>query len=353
MKNMKLNNNGDTFDFENFGNKPKTKTNLEILYDDLKNQNPSIINDITKVSKILLENKKDAMKNINKNMNENLNYLNEKLISYNDTIIDIKINNKNINRVQIQQLKTVFSKLYLLIETEKYKLLILKSLKMIENNGVKNMVLDEDILNNIEIEYGIKNPYKDLNNINELIKKTNEDLDTLENKKVQKEENIKELDSNTDNKYIPIQKEMLPVLNKELKEMNKELKEKYNLLEKLKEEKLKNEKYISKSSFKTVLDIINNTSNSIISIKFLKQLLENFPELQKNVFNQYEIMKTTMDSKTIISNLDNIGNNVFDNSNLIDNLIERLKKDVVKVNVKVEFDQPSMRGLRPVNGMSM
>lgn len=339
------NQNGD--DFNKLFEKKEKKTRLENLYENLIKINPSIVLDLTQISKKLLENQKDNLKNINESMSKRLTLLNNLLESYNDTMKIVR--NKKLNNNEIQQLKTVFTKLYQLIDTEKNKLLFLKSFEILEENGVKSIKLNENTLDNIEVEYGIKNPYKDLNTINEQITKINEELDVLENLKVQKNDNLEELNNNIDNKFNLTQQEQgKKTLNKELKTLEKDLEDKNKKLEKLKEQKTEAEKTFSKSSLKTVLNIFNTTSNSIIGIKMTKSLTE---EMKEKVFNQYKIKEITMNSKSIITKLESFGNEFEGN---ISKLQQELQRGVTKdIEVKVEFDQPSMRGLRPVNGMSM
>lgn len=339
------NQNGD--DFNKLFEKKEKKTRLENLYENLIKINPSIVLDLTQISKKLLENQKDNLKNINESMSKRLTLLNNLLESYNDTMKIVR--NKKLNNNEIQQLKTVFTKLYQLIDTEKNKLLFLKSFEILEENGVKSIKLNENTLDNIEVEYGIKNPYKDLNTINEQITKINEELDVLENLKVQKNDNLEELNNNIDNKFNLTQQEQgKKTLNKELKTLEKDLEDKNKKLEKLKEQKIEAEKTFSKSSLKTVLNIFNTTSNSIIGIKMTKSLTE---EMKEKVFNQYKIKEITMNSKSIITKLESFGNEFEGN---ISKLQQELQRGVTKdIEVKVEFDQPSMRGLRPVNGMGM
>lgn len=350
MKNKKpsLNNNGDNFDFDNFGVKPKKTTRLENLYTNLIKINPSIVLDLTQISKKLLENQKQNLGKINEGMTKKLNLLNSLLESYNDTMKSI--NNKSLNNIEIQQLKTVFSKLYQLIDTEKNKLLFLKSFEITENNGVKSIELNRNTLENIEVEYGIKNPYKDLNTIEESIEKTNKEIDVLENLKIQKNLNLEELNNNEGNKFNLTQIEQgTKSLSKELKTLDKDLEEKIKKLEKLKEQKIEAEKNFAKSSLKTVLNIFNTTSNATLGIKMTKSLTDN---MKDKVFNEYKIKESTMNIKSIINKLEQFGKEFEGN---ISKLQDKLKNEVVAKDEKVEiqFDQPSMRGLRPVNGMSM
>ena len=80
-----------------------------------------------------------------------------------------------------------------------------------------------------------------------------------------------------------------------------------------------------------------------------KSLTDN---MKDKVFNEYKIKESTMNIKSIIQKLEQFGKEFEGN---ISKLQDKLKNEVAAKDEKVEiqFDQPSMRGLRPVNGMSM
>lgn len=332
--------NGDGIDslFKKEEELPKTK--LEKLYNNLLKINPTAMMDISKYSKMLMENKKENLIVINKSMAKRLELINEILSRYNKTILSIK--GVNLNSIQVQQLKTVFSKLYNILDVEKNKLLFLKSFEIVEENGVKSILLNQNSLDNIEREFGIKNPYKDVQNIEEEIKKLEETNDTSENLKTQKDLNLKDLELNENNRFNLTQIDQGgKKLKKEIKDIEINIEKTSEKINKLKEQKEQMIIDFNKSSLKSILNIFN-LSNSTLGIKITKSLPQNFKD---ELFNKYEIKEKTLTLKDILGSMETFSKELEGNTSKLQQSLQRtVTKDV---EVKIEFDDPKFRGLRP------
>lgn len=331
--------NGDSID-NIFKKEELPKTKLEKLHNNLSKVNLSAMKDISMYSKMLIENKKDNLVKINKSMSLRLELINEILSQYNKTMISIK--GKSLNSTQVQQLKTVFSKLYNLLDVEKNKLLFLKSFEISEDNGVKSVTLNQNSLDNIEREFGIKNPYKDVQTIEENIKKLEETNDTAENLKTQKKLNLDDLEMNENNRFNLTQIDQgSKKLKKEIKEIDDNINKTLEKINKLTEQKEIAISDFNKSSLKSILNIFN-LSNSTLGIKITKNLPQN---IKDDLFNKYEIKEKTLTLKEILGSMETFSKELEGNTS---KLQQTLQKTVAKdVEVKIEFDDPKFRGLRP------
>ncbi len=331
--------NGDSID-NIFKKEELPKTKLEKLHNNLSKVNLSAMKDISMYSKMLIENKKDNLVKINKSMSLRLELINEILSQYNKTMISIK--GKSLNSTQVQQLKTVFSKLYNLLDVEKNKLLFLKSFEISEDNGVKSVTLNQNSLDNIEREFGIKNPYKDVQTIEENIKKLEETNDTAENLKTQKKLNLDDLEMNENNRFNLTQIDQgSKKLKKEIKEIDDNINKTLEKINKLTEQKEIAISDFNKSSLKSILNIFN-LSNSTLGIKITKNLPQN---IKDDLFNKYEIKEKTLTLKEILGSMETFSKELEGNTS---KLQQTLQKTVTKdIEVKIEFDDPKFRGLRP------
>lgn len=334
--------NGDSI--ENLFNKEeveqKQKTKLDILYNNLLKVNLSALKDISTYSKMLVENKKENLVKINNSMSKRLELINEILVQYNKTIISIK--GRSLNSTQINQLKVVFSKLYNLLDIEKNKLLFLKSFEITEENGVKSVVLNQNSLETIERDFGIRNPYKNIQELEENIKKLEESNDTAENLKTQKNYNLSELETNENNKFNLTQIDQgKKKLNREIKDIDNNINKTLEKINKLYEQKEIAINDFNKSSLKSILNIFN-LSNSTLGIKITKNLSQN---LKDDLFNEYKIKEATLTLKDILTTMETFSKELEGNTSKLQN---SLKNTVAKdKQLDIEFDDPKFKGLRP------
>ncbi len=334
--------NGDSI--ENLFNKEeveqKQKTKLDILYNNLLKVNLSALKDISTYSKMLVENKKENLVKINNSMSKRLELINEILVQYNKTIISIK--GRSLNSTQINQLKVVFSKLYNLLDIEKNKLLFLKSFEITEENGVKSVVLNQNSLETIERDFGIRNPYKNIQELEENIKKLEESNDTAENLKTQKNYNLSELETNENNKFNLTQIDQgKKKLNREIKDIDNNINKTLEKINKLYEQKEIANNEFNKSSLKSILNIFN-LSNSTLGIKITKNLSQN---LKDDLFNEYKIKEATLTLKDILTTMETFSKELEGNTSKLQN---SLKNTVAKdKQLDIEFDDPKFKGLRP------
>ncbi len=334
--------NGDSI--ENLFNKEeveqKQKTKLDILYNNLLKVNLSALKDISTYSKMLVENKKENLVKINNSMSKRLELINEILVQYNKTIISIK--DRSLNSTQINQLKVVFSKLYNLLDIEKNKLLFLKSFEITEENGVKSVVLNQNSLETIERDFGIRNPYKNIQELEENIKKLEESNDTAENLKTQKNYNLSELETNENNKFNLTQIDQgKKKLNREIKDIDNNINKTLEKINKLYEQKEIANNEFNKSSLKSILNIFN-LSNSTLGIKITKNLSQN---LKDDLFNEYKIKEATLTLKDILTTMETFSKELEGNTSKLQN---SLKNTVAKdKQLDIEFDDPKFKGLRP------
>lgn len=334
--------NGDSI--ENLFNKEeveqKQKTKLDILYNNLLKVNLSALKDISTYSKMLVENKKENLVKINNSMSKRLELINEILVQYNKTIISIK--GRSLNSTQINQLKVVFSKLYNLLDIEKNKLLFLKSFEITEENGVKSVVLNQNSLETIERDFGIRNPYKNIQELEENIKKLEESNDTAENLKTQKNYNLSELETNENNKFNLTQIDQgKKKLNREIKDIDNNINKTLEKINKLYEQKEIAINDFNKSSLKSILNIFN-LSNSTLGIKITKNLSQN---LKDDLFNEYKIKEATLTLKDILTTMETFSKELEGNTSKLQN---SLKNTVAKdKQLNIEFDDPKFKGLRP------
>lgn len=334
--------NGQDIDLNDLGKsinrKDKKLGRLEKLAKKLNSS--SAINDIIRYSKILRENNKEGVVKIEEEFIKNLKDLQKDLDYYNKSVQKIN-GNQFLSFEEIEKISSLFNKVYNLIKIETSKLLFFKSFQMIEDNGIKKIILNEDTLDIIANDYGIENPFKrkkDLmeeknevkDNANKLF---NERNDINERQIPAVEENI-EIDRKT-------REEAIKQFNKKVENIEKEWKNENKKYKTLNNKILEEESKFDKSLLQIIIKSIEKSS--VLGSKTVREIRIN-PNINLEDFLSSEKLKeNTYNLNDTIKNLVNIAEQSYNNTDKVN----RMKQQVTPEK-DINIEDPQFGSFQPV-----